>query len=414
MIAIRAGTLIDGNGQAPLKNAVVLIEDDKIQAVGAADKVTIPQDAKVIDASTQTVLPGLIDVHVHVHTPGGSIDNYALVEASHLQSTIALRSAAYVMRSLKMGYTTLRSLASPAYIDVALRDAINEGYVQGPRLQVAGQGLSITGGHMDEAHWAPDFRVFGRTGVCDSPWEGRKAVREQCKRGVDVIKINACASGVGGYTVDPPWMQEMTWEEISAICDEAHKLHRKVASHTSGGQGITDAILAGVDTLEHAHWLTDEQIDLMVEHGTYLVPTLIVNSRTVSLGPTMRGISSVAWEWLIKADEAKWDTLARAKKAGVKIVTGSDAGFQVFHGECACELEEFVKGGFTPLEALTCATKTAAECLGMERAIGTVEANKLADLVIVDGDPLQDIRILQDAKHITQVYKGGAVVEALN
>jgi imidazolonepropionase-like amidohydrolase len=295
-------------------------------------------------------------------------------------------------------------------VDVALRDAIDEGTVEGPRLKVAGQGLTITGGHMDEAHFAPEFSVFGRTGVCDSPWEGRKAVRMQCKRGVDVIKINACASGVGRYTVDPPWMYEMTFEEISAICDEAHRLVRRVAAHTSGGQGITDAILGGVDSLEHAHWLTDEQIDLMAEHGTFYVPTLIVNSRSVSMGSDQPGISSTAWEWLIKADEAKWDSLARAKKAGVKITTGSDAGFLIYHGEGACEIEELVKGGFTPLEAISAATKTAAECLEMDGAVGTLEAGKYADVVIVNGDPLKDVRILQKQENISQVFKGGQAV----
>ncbi len=412
MIAIRAGHLIDGTTNAPMRDAVLLMEGERIKQVGTAQSITIPPDAQVIDATRQTVLPGLIDVHVHVHAPGGAIANYALVEAHELQGRIALRASAYVKRALKMGFTTLRSLNSPAYVDVALRDAIDEGSVEGPRLRVAGQGLSITGGHMDEAHWAPEFLVMGRTGVCDGPWEGRKAVRQQCKRGVDLIKINACASGVGMYSIDPPWMQEMTFEEIAAICDEAHKLNRRVAAHTSGGQGITDAIKAGVDSLEHAHWLTDEQIELMVEHGTFYVPTLIVNSRSVSLGTDQPGISATAWQWLVKADESKWDSLARAKAAGVKIVTGSDAGFQVYHGENACELEELVKGGFTPLEAIHAATRLAAECLNMEREIGTLEAGKYADVVIVDGDPLQDIRILLDPKKIAQVYKGGQLVKA--
>ena len=158
--------------------------------------------------------------------------------------------------------------------------------------------------------------------------KGGGAVRTQCKFGADVIKINACASGVGTYTVDPPWMFEMTFEEISAICDEAHRLGRRVAAHTSGGQGITDSILGGVDSLEHAHWLTDEQLDLMAEHGTFYVPTLIVNSRAVAGGTDQPGLSPTSWEWLMKADEGQMgqSRLAR-KKPGVKIATGSDAGF---------------------------------------------------------------------------------------
>jgi imidazolonepropionase-like amidohydrolase len=304
----------------------------------------------------------------------------------------------------------MRSLASPAYVDVALRDAIEEGFVEGPRLVVAGQGLSITGGHMDENNWSPDVAVAGRTGVCDGPWEGRKAVRTQCKRGVDLIKINACSAGVSMYTVDPPWVEEMTYEEMEAICDEAHKLLRRVAAHTSGGPGITNAIRAGVDTLEHAHWLSDEQIELMAARGTYYVPTLIVNSRAVALGPDQPGLSKQAWSWLVKANDDKWSSLERAKKAGVKIVPGSDAGFQVFHGENACELEELVKGGFTPMEAIIAATRVAAECLDRSREVGTLEVGKLADLVIVAGDPLADITILQNAAQIAAVYKGGRPV----
>jgi imidazolonepropionase-like amidohydrolase len=411
MLAVRTGRLIDGTGRPPLEGATLLVDEQRILRVGLSGQVPVPEDAEVLDVGGATLLPGLIDVHVHVHAPGGPISNYALAEARDLQGLIALRASAYVKRALNMGYTTLRSLNSPAYVDVALRDAIDQGYVDGPRLKVAGQGLTITGGHMDQAHFSPDVSIFGRTGVCDSPWEGRKAVRAQCKRGVDVIKINACASGVGGYTLDPPWMEEMSFEEISAICEEAHKFQRRVAAHVSGGQGITDAIRAGVDSLEHAHWLTDEQIGMMVERGTFYVPTLIVNSRSVATRAEQRDLPTTAWDWLIKADEAKWDSLARARAAGVKVATGSDAGFLVNHGESACEIEELVKGGFTPLEALTAATRTAAECLGMEHEIGSLESGKMADFVIVDGDPLTDVSVLKDEYRIAQVYMGGRRVK---
>ncbi len=410
MKAIRAGTLIDGNGKEPIKDAVVLIEGERIKQVGPAAQVQIPGHAEIIDASDKTVLPGLIDVHVHVHNLGGPEGNFSLAEATGSQAKLAYRAATYVQRDLEMGYTTLCNLASPWYVDVALRDAIDEGLVVGPRLRVAGQGLTITGGHMDQAFFSPEVKIPGRTGVCDSPWEGRHAVRTQCKYGADTIKINACASGVGMYTVNPPWMFEMTFEEISAICDEAHRLSRRVAAHTSGGQGITDAIVGGVDSLEHAHWLTDEQIELMVKHGTFLVPTLIVNSRAVAGGKDQPGLTPIMWDWLTQADEGKWDTLKRAKKAGVKIATGSDAGFLIYHGEGACEIEEFVKGGFTPLEAIGAATKTAAECLRMSDQVGTLEAGKYADVVIVNGDPLKDVRILQKRENIASVFKGGKVV----
>lgn len=410
MLAIRAGQLIDGVRSTPLRDATVLVEGERIVAVGPAAALPIPPEAELVDARDRTVLPGLIDAHVHVHTPGGAIANYALAQLAELQGTLALRAYSYALRALRMGYTALRSLASPAYVDVALRNAIDQGLVDGPRLVVAGQGLSITGGHMDESNWSPDVTVAGRTGVCDGPWEGRRAVRAQCKRGVDLIKINACSAGVAMYTVDPPWVEEMTYEEMAAICDEAHKLLRRVAAHTSGGPGITNAIMAGVDTLEHAHWLSDAQIELMAERGTYYVPTLIVNSRAVALGPDQPGISPKAWSWLVKANDDKWSSLERAKRAGVKIVPGSDAGFQVFHGENACELEELVKGGFTPMEAIVAATRVAAECLDRAHEIGTLEAGKYADLVVVAGDPLAEIGLLQEAERIVAVYKGGKAV----
>jgi imidazolonepropionase-like amidohydrolase len=209
------------------------------------------------------------------------------------------------------------------------------------------------------------------------------------------------------YSLDPPYGQEMTYDEIAAVVEVAHWLQRRVTAHTSGGSGITDAIRAGVDSLEHAHWLSDEQIEMMVERGTFYVPTLYVNSRSVALSSQEIGVSDAEWAWLSRVNEEKWDTLQRAKSAGVRIAVGTDAGFVVRHGENACELEELVHGGFTPMEALMAATWVAAQCVGLERDLGTIEAGKYADLVVVDGDPLADIRILQEKSKITQVYKGG-------
>ncbi len=409
MLAIRAGQLIDGYGEEPRRDAVVLVEGEKIAQVGPAQEIAVPPGAKIVDASDKTVLPGMVDAHVHIHTPGGPTDNYALAHLKELQGVLALRAYTYGLRALRMGFTSLRSLGSPAYVDVALREAINEGLVEGPRLRVAGQGLSVTGGHMDKADWSPDVFVSGRTGVCDGPWECRRAARIQFKRGVDLIKINACGSDY--HHLDVPWVQEMTCEEMAAICQEAHGNKKRVAAHTAGGPGITEALRAGVDSLEHAHWLTDEQIEMMVEQGTFYVPTLIVNSRSVALGQEQKGATDAAWAWLVKVNEEKWETLARARAAGVKIAVGTDAGFVVYHGQNACELEELVKGGFTPMEAIVAATRVGAECLDLDREVGTIEAGKYADLVIVDGDPLADVRILQDEARIVQVLKGGKAVK---
>jgi imidazolonepropionase-like amidohydrolase len=408
MLAIRAGTLIDGRGGEPLSDAVVLVDGEKISQAGLAREVEIPLDAEVVDASDKTLLPGLVDSHVHIHTPGGPTENYALAEAREFEGTIALRAYSYGLQALRMGFTTLRSLGSPAYVDVVLRDAIDAGTVQGPRLRVAGQGLSRTGGHMDKPYWSPAVTVTGRTGVCDGPWECRKAARTQIKWGVDLLKINAC--GGSGHDLDAPWIQEMTYQEMAAICEEAHWCHKRVAAHTSGGPGLTDAIRAGVNSVEHAHWLTQEQVELMAEHQVFLVPTVLVNSLSVE-GVEKEPVSKDVYAWLLKAQEDKLGSLERARKAGVKIAVGTDAGFLVYHGQNARELEEFVKLGFAPMEAIVAATKVGAECLDMDQQVGTIEPGKYADLIILDGDPLADIRLLQEEARIVQVFKGGEPVK---
>ena len=405
---VRAGRLIDGIAEHAASDVIMEVRDGRIVQVGSVDVVSIPPDAPAVDATDCTVLPGLVDAHVHIHTPGGPMDNYALAQLKGFESRLALDAYSYALRDLAMGYTAVRSLSSPAYTDIGLRDAIEEGVLPGPRIVAAGQGLTATGGHMDGAWWSPNLVVPGRTGVCDGPWSCRRAARTQLKWGADVLKINPC---VGDYrNLDRPWRQEMTFEEIDAICQEAHWAGKTVAAHTAGGEGITDCLRAGVDSLEHAHWLSDEQIARMVEQGTFYVPTLIVNSRSVELGEDQRDVSADGWAWLRKVYDEKWETLARAKAAGVKIAAGTDAGFVVAHGDNASEIGELVRGGFTPMEALIAATRTAAECIGLGESIGTLEPGKQADFVIVDGDPLTDVEMLRDKERIVGVYKDGTRV----
>ncbi|MEZ4868670.1 MAG: amidohydrolase family protein [Caldilineaceae bacterium] len=196
MFAIRAAQVIDGLHDQALRDATIVVEGERIAQVGLSAEVELPADIEVIDVGDKTVLPGLIDAHVHIHAAGEAtqMHAYALQQVTQTQGMLALQGYAYGMATLQMGFTTLRSVGSPAYVDVALRDAINRGIVSGPRLKVSGQGLTITGGHMDGRLWAPEVTISGRTGICDGPWECRKAAREQIKRGVDLIKINAAVS----------------------------------------------------------------------------------------------------------------------------------------------------------------------------------------------------------------------------
>lgn len=408
---IHCGRLIDGAQMEPTLNATVIVEDGRITYAGPRAGASWPESADVIDLPNSTVMPGLIDVHVHITADGGlSSRNSVLGGSPESFTDSALKGYANALQSMRFGYTTLRDLHSPGYADVALRNSIRSGRLVGPTMVICGQGLCITGGHMDKLRYAQHVTAMGRVGVCDTPDGFRQAVRQHVKMGVDFIKIN---SDVGSM-IDPevPYRQEMSFEEMKAACDEAHKFGMHVAAHTAGGPPVEEAILAGVNTIEHGHWLTDRAIDLMLEHNAYYVPTLIVNTKNFDYDQETFGVSDASWRWLQLAYDAKWGSLERAHKAGVKIAAGSDAGFLVNHGENAQELEEMVKGGFTPMQAIHTATSTAAELLSLQNEIGTLTPGKKADIAVVDGDPLADITILQKADKITHVFKEGRCVKS--
>lgn len=352
---IHAARLIDGIQPDPIPNATLIVEGSRIQYAGPREGADFSPDATVIDAGDKTLMPGLIDVHVHITADGGMASMAAVLGGSAQSfADSAMAGYANALRSLHAGYTTLRDLHAPGYADIAVRNAIRSGRLVGPRLLVCGQGLCITGGHMDKLRYPPHVTAQGRVGVCDTPEGFRQAVRQHVKMGVDLIKINSD----GGSLKDPaaPYRQEMTFDEMKAACDEAHRFGLRVAAHTAGGPPVEEALLAGVDTVEHGHWMTDKAIDFMVANNRYYVPTLIVNSRNFDYDAQTLGVSAEGWRWLSLAYEAKWESLARAQRAGVKIAAGSDAGFLVDHGENAAELAELVKGGFTPMQAIQSAT----------------------------------------------------------
>jgi imidazolonepropionase-like amidohydrolase len=370
--------------------------------------VQIPPEATFIQA--QTLMPGLIDAHVHL---GGSGE--ANMELERLKESIGLsafRSYANAKKSLEAGFTSLRDMGGRQFVDVALRQAIDQGWLEGPRLKVCGQNIATTGSHGD-TYIAPDIITMDGTSlfgliIADSPDEVRKAARIQVKNGVDVVKVVA----TGGVLSDGDevYASQMTLEEMEAAFQVARWAGKKTAAHAHGGDGLKTAILAGVDSIEHGTFLTMELVELMLEHSVYYVPTLTALHRILQHG-VEAGIPEYAVEKAKQAEEVHFESFDQAHRAGVKIAMGTDAATPFNrHGENALELQLMVEAGMTPMEAIIAATRTGAEVLGLADQVGTVETGKLADLLLVVGDPLADISLLQDEQKIEVVIKGGRVV----
>lgn len=411
-LAIRAGRLIDGTGAPPRRNALILIEKNRIDVVASRDDASVPAGYDLIDASRSTVLPGLIDCHVHLVASGDPRDGFfGVTELAKSIPTTTLACYQNALRDLEAGWTTVRDAASRYYADVAVRDAINRGDLIGPRLWCCGLGITSTAGHMDrEKYLAPHLRLPGPSAVADDPTEGRKAVRLNLRNDVDFIKINATLTEhvrrYYGYMAP-----EMTRETMAAIFEEAHWHGRRVTAHCYGGPGATWAIEEGIDGIEHGFYLSDEQLDMMADRGTVLCPTLSVVGRFREHGDAAlpRGNPYLP-AWREKAVANAWKTAGRARERGVKIICGTDAAMPfVYHGTNAYELEMLVEAGLTPMEAVVAATGGAAEAIDF-KDVGTIASGKFADLVIVDGDPLEDIGILQDLTRIPLVIKDGRIV----
>jgi len=403
VVAAKAGRVLDVRTGRYLEHQLIWIENGRVMQVGAETELAsrVPKDARIVDLSRYTVLPGLIDAHTHL-TCSPFFGAYRALAVSVPRE--ALRSARNARVTLLAGFTTVRNVAANGYSDIALRDAINDAEVPGPRIDASGPAIGITGGHCDSNLLAPEFHFFSE-GVANGVPAVMAKVRENVKYGADVIKF--CATGGVLSKGDSPDLEQFSPEEMQALIREAHRLGRKVAAHAHGAQGIKDAILAGVDSIEHGSFINEEDIQLMKAHGTYLVPTLYLSDWFMEHYREM-GLTE---DMVAKAKfvmPAARENVARAFRGGVKVAFGTDAAVYP-HGLNAHEFAVMVKLGLTPLSAIQAATINAADLLGWSDRVGSLEPGHFADFIAVDGDPLEDVTVLE---HVKVVVKGGDVANS--
>jgi imidazolonepropionase-like amidohydrolase len=396
---IHAGRLLDVKTGKLETNQAIVIQGDTIASVGPASAVHGSPDDTTIELPNATVLPGLIDAHTHL-TFNPSFGYETLAISIPREALIGARNARV---TLEAGFTTVRNVGASGYADVALRDAINAGDVPGPRMLVSGPPLGITGGHCDNDLLPYEYHAT-EAGVADGVEQVQHKVREVIKYGADLIKV--CATGGVLSRGDDPNASQYTLEEMKAIVADAHRLGRKVAAHAHGAQGVIWASEAGVDSVEHGHLMNDAAIATLKKNGTYLVPTLYLVDwqREHAVQANLPDYAKKKMEIVSQTGKAN---AKKAFEAGVKIGMGTDAAVYP-HGLNAHELAVYVNLGMSPLQAIQTATINDADLLGWSDKIGTLQPGKWADIIAVDGDPLQDVTTLQRVKF---VMKGGEVVK---
>ncbi len=398
-VYVRAGQLLDVESGRLLPDRAILIEDGRIVRIEPAAALPAPAGATVHDLSARTVLPGLMDAHVHLI---GDSDKHGYAGLGESLPAATLYGAYNAKLTLDAGFTTVRNLGAPGYADVALRDAIAAGTLPGPRILAGGISIGITGGHCSDNNLLPYEEGAVGAGVADGPWEARRKVRQNIKFGADVIKT--CSTGgvlSKGTEVGAP---QFSLEELTALVAEAHSHGRRVASHAHGATGIRNALQAGVDSIEHASFIDDEGIALAKKNGAVLVMD-IYNTEYILGEGEKAGILPESLEKERRTGGIQRESFRRAHQAGVKMAFGTDAG--VFpHGQNARQFSRMVRFGMTPLQAIQAATVNAAQLFGIEAQAGALKPGLAADLIAVDGDPLQDVSVLENVRF---VMKAGRV-----
>jgi len=402
-IVLKAARMFDGHRMST--PGIVVVSGATILGTGA--EAPMPAGAQVMDFGDATLAPGFMDAHTHLSYP--NTDDFRQFVLDGLQKTIAERTLAAtpnLKKTLLAGITTARDVGATDYIDVGLRNAVRAGIIPGPRMLVAVHAIGATGGHCD-FQGGFRFDVFGReagpeVGVINGPEEARKAVRMNVKYGADVIKT--CATGGVLSLNDAVDTPQLTQEELNAIVDEAHALRKKTAAHAHGAEGAKRAIRAGIDSIEHGTFLDDEALDMMKAHGTVLIPTLMATEGGKE--KLSKGLYPPAVEAKMRAAiEAINQTMKRAIAKGVKIGMGTDAAVYP-HGRNPEEFHKLVDLGMSPIDALRAGTSVDAELLGIQDHLGTLEAGKLADVIVIPGDPIQNIR---QVEKILFVMKEGVI-----